>query len=366
MDDVLLMTPGPVSVEPEVLETAGGPIPIHYGDDWVAFYHEIIGDLKKIFQTTGDMHLVTGPGSAALEMGINSISKADETVVVVNNGFFGLRLAQIAGAYGINVVEVKGTPEQRMTAEDVGPALDDNPDVVAVLVVHHDTTTGMQNDIESIAKLANERGALCMVDAVSSLGGINLPVDDWGIDVCVAVANKCLGGLPGIAPIVFSDRAWEIIKSKETPGWYLNVRTWRWYVENWGEWHPQPTTVAGNIAYALNTAVKAVLREGLQAVFERHKNVAARVRDGLRDLGFEMLLPEGMGSPVLTTSKGLPGMDIDQFATWMLEEKRMHISPGLGDFAGLIFRIGHMGRSAHMDVAERFLETVKEYKETQM
>ena len=275
------------------------------------------------------------------------------------------RLCQLAKAYRINVVEMNAPIDQCVGAEEVGPVFDDHPDAVAVAMVHHDTTTGIQNDVAAIATLAHERNALCIVDAVSSIGGIDLPVDEWGVDICVTVANKCLGGLPGVAPISISPRAWDEVDSKETHNWYLNLRTWRWHVENWGNWHPSPTTVATSTARALGTALKTTLDEGLPAVFRRHMEVATTIRQGLEALGFGMYLPEECLSPVLTTVRGLPGMRLVHFSDWLREEKSLVISGGLGELAGKAFRVGHMGRAAQPDVAERFLTAVEEYLNTQ-
>jgi len=365
MDDLTLMIPGPVSVNEDVLEALSRPIEADYGEAWVAFYDDLRADLQTVFQTRNDIYLVTGPGSAALEMGLSSIAAAGETVVVVNNGFFGLRLCRVAEAYEMNVVQVKAPSVERVGAEQVGSVLDEHPEAVAVVVVHHDTTTGVQNDIAGIAQLAHERGALTMVDAVSSLGGIDLPVDEWGVDICVTVANKCLGAAPGVSPISISPRAWEVVDSKETRGWFLNLRTWRYYLENFGHWHPLPATSAINTAYAFRVAIQSILEEGLPQVLERHQNVGTRIRSGLRDLGFEMLLPEAESSPVMTTVLGLPGMDIAHYSGWLLDERKLKISVGLGEYAGKAFRVGHMGRAAHLGAAERFLQATEAYLKAQ-
>lgn len=361
VDEITLLTVGPVSPDQTVLDAMSEPVIPHYGKEWIELYTTLVAGLQEIFQTSNDLYPVTGPGSAAFEMGVGSVAAAGETVIVVNNGFFGKRAIQIAQMHGLNVVEVEAPVDVRVGAEQVRPALEANPGTVAVIVIHQDTTTGVLNDIGSIGPLAKEHGALTIVDAVSSLGAVNLPVDEWDIDICVTVANKGLGAPPGISPLSVSPRAWAVVDSKETHGWYLNLRTWRWYVENWGDWHPYPTTVATSTARALNVAVETILDEGLQNVFKRHATVARTVRDGLREMGFAMLLPEEESSDALTAAHKLDGMDVPDYQTWLVNEHGLMISGGLAELKGKIFRVGHMGLASRPEVAERYLEATREY-----
>ena len=362
-DRIILLTAGPVSVEQDVLDTLSAPVIPHYGSQWIGAYRELLVDLQKVFQTGNDMFLVTGPGSSVLEMSISSVAAPGESVIVVNNGYFGKRMVELGTAHGLNVIEVAASATQRVGAEEVQAAFEQHPESVAVAVVQHDTTTGMQNDVKGITELAHEHGAVVIMDSVSSLGGLNIPVDEWGVDIAVTIANKCLAAAPGVAPIAVSPRAWEVVESKQTSGWYLNLRTWRHYAEDeqWGKWHPYPTTVATSLAMALRTAVKRLMDEGLPAVFERHAETASAVREGLRQRGFEMLLPEDESSPLLTSAYGLSGMNISHFMRWLFDERGLMVSGGLGDLSGKIFRVGHMGRTASLAVAERFLAAVDDY-----
>ena len=206
-----------------------------------------------------------------------------------------------------------------------------------------------------------------VLDAVSSLGGVPLPVDEWGIDICVSVINKCLACPAGVAPISISPHAWDQMtyKGERAHGWYLNLETWKVYAEDWASWHPYPTTLPTNIIYGLLVQLRRIMDGGLEAYFQRHLDAAERVRAELRRFGFEMFTPEACTSPLLTAVCGLPGMDVEDLRRYLVEEWQIMVSGGLSELRGKLFRVGHIGRAASREYVDRFLAGVHAYLQLQ-
>jgi alanine-glyoxylate transaminase/serine-glyoxylate transaminase/serine-pyruvate transaminase len=191
-----------------------------------------------------------------------------------------------------------------------------------------------------------------------------LPVDEWGIDVCVTVANKCLECPPGLAFISVSPRAWEWVDRNEKAhhGWYLSLRTWRWYAENWGTWHPTPVTMPTNNVLGLRVSLRRILAEGLEARYARYHRAAQAVRRGLEAVGFEMFIPDGpYASPIATAVKARPEFTVNELMAYLAREHGILISGGLEPLAGKIFRVGHMGKAATRPFLMEFLFAVEEF-----
>ncbi len=358
-----LLIPGPVSVSPDVLAALAQPVRAHYGDDWVAAYRRLTSSLAEIFRTAGDVFLLFGPGTAALESCLASTLVPGDEVLVAVNGTFGERLAEVSRALGLAVCEVRPGELQPVQPADLEAALERHPGARALAVVHHETSLGLLNPVQELCPLASRRGLLTVVDAVASFGGMRLEMDAWDIDLCVGVANKGLGAPVGVAPIAVGARGWQAVDDgrPKRAGWYLNLATWRRYDDVWGSWHPHPTTMPTNVVVALATAVDDVMARGLEAHQADLANAAARVREGLRELGFELVIPDAFASPVTTAVWALPGMDVPAFQAWMARERGLRLGSGLGDLAGRSFRVGHMGRAAEPDVVDAFLRATAEY-----
>jgi alanine-glyoxylate transaminase/serine-glyoxylate transaminase/serine-pyruvate transaminase len=241
--------------------------------------------------------------------------------------------------------------------------LEQERDIQALAVVHLETSTGILNPVREVAGVAHEFDVPIVVDAVSSLGGVPLPVDEWGIDICVTVANKALGCPPGLAPLSVSRRAWDQMdrKAGRAHGWYLNLRVWKDYATNWASWHPYPTTLPTNNIVALITSLRHILADGLEAHYDRFIQASSGVRTGLMRLGFEMYTPEEHTSPLLSAVRGLPGMDIAEFRRYLQDEWRIMISGGLGALSGQIFRIGHIGKASSEGYSQHLLRGIETY-----
>jgi alanine-glyoxylate transaminase/serine-glyoxylate transaminase/serine-pyruvate transaminase len=361
--DELLLIPGPVSIDDEILEVLGRPVMAHYGDAWTELYLRTARNLREIFRTENEVHLVFGPGMASIEMALTSVLGPGDKVVIPSNGLFGDRMSEVARTNGLEVVPVVTGPRAPVSADAVREALDANPDARAVGIVHHETSIGVLNPVREVAALARERGALSIVDAVSSAGGVELDVDGWGIDIAVTVANKCLAGPIGVAPLTASPRALAGLDDgrPKAAGWYLNLATWRRFTDMWRTWHPHPTTMPTNVIGALDSAVQRVLEVGLEEHIRRHRAARDTVRSGLREMGFEMMVPDEVASPVTTAVLGLPGMDVHDYMRWLLDEHGIRIGGGFGEYAGKAFRIGHMGRAMDPAIIDRYLSLTQRY-----
>jgi alanine-glyoxylate transaminase/serine-glyoxylate transaminase/serine-pyruvate transaminase len=358
-----LMIPGPVDAEDDVLEAMAQQISPHYGPAWLKIYHEVLQSLGQLFGTQNDIILLAGPGSAALDAALGSLTRTGEKVLVPSNGFFGQRLATMAQGYGLDVRLVQAAMGQPVDPGAVRECLAAERDVQAVGVVHLETSTGVLNPLQEIAAVAREFDVPIIVDAVSSLGGVPLPVDEWGIDVCVSVTNKCLACPPGVAPLSVSQRAWDQIDRKggRAHGWYLNLRVWKDYSINWGDWHPTPTTMPTNTVMAMMVSLRRILDMGLEANYDRYVQAAQTVRGRLEQLGFKMLTEAAYTSPLITAMYGLPGMDIADFRRYLMEERGIMISSGLDELRGKIFRIGHIGKAASAEYTSLLLDGVEAY-----
>ena len=357
------MIPGPVSVDETVLEALARPVRAHYGDGWTQLYKHAVSGMRDVFKTDGEVHLVFGSGMAGVEICIASVLSRGDEVLVATNGLFGDRMAEVATANGLQVDVVRPGLAEAITAAHVRDALATHPEVRAVCVVHHETSVGVLNDVEGICGAAREHGALTIVDGISAVGGVPFEMDAWGADLCVTVANKCIGGPIGVAPVAAGPRALEALSDgrPKAAGWYLNLATWRRYAELWSGWHPHPTTMPTNVVEAFDVALTGLLEEGVERRWTRLARARDRVREGLEEMGFGMLSPIATASPVTTAVYGLPGMDVADYMAWLLREHRIRIGGGLGELSGRIFRIGHMGRAAEPDAIDRYLRATADY-----
>ena len=362
-----LMIPGPVSVDDDVLEALAQPVRAHYGDGWVRLHKRAVDGMRDVFRTDGDVYLFFGSGMAGIEMCIASVLGPGDEVIIGANGLFGQRMIDVARANGLVVHEVHAEVPHAVTVAMIREALDAHPGARAVCVVYHETSVGILNEVEAIATLARERDLLTIVDGISAIGGVPFDMDAWGVDLCVTVANKCIGGPIGVAPVAAGPRAVAVLKDgrPKAAGWYLNLATWKRAAEQMAGWHPHPTTVPTNVIEAFDVALSGLLSEGVENRWRRLARARDRVREGLEEMGFPMLAPIDIASPVTTAAYGLPGMDLPDYMSWLLREHHIRIGGGLGELTGKIFRIGHMGRAAEPEAVDRYLKLTADYIEDQ-
>lgn len=356
-----LLTPGPVDIPDEVRDAMATPSRLHYGPEWMSLYGDTLLMLKQVFGTVHDLYIMAGPGTMALEAVMGSALEPGDTILIPENGFFAQRLGQVAQGLGLRVLTVTAPWGEPVLPEAVAAALERHPDVKAVVVVHHETSTTVLNPLAEIAQVARDHGALVIVDAVSSLGGVPLPVDAWGLDACVTVANKALETPPALALLSLSPRLWEAIERRRAPrGWYLDLKTWRWYAEHWGTWHPTPVTMPTSNVYALHRSLELLLEEGLEARYEAYRRAARAVRGGLELLGFASFVEERWASPLTTAFRMREGVEADALQTY-LRQRGIVISGGLADLHGVILRVGHIGLARRREYITEFLLGVEDY-----
>ncbi len=358
-----LYTPGPGDVDEDVLQSMSTPVIRHYGPEWMEIYHETQDLLKQVFKTENEIFFVPGPASALMDMAIGSLLATGEKIIVGNNGFFGDRLVQIATGYGLETVILNAPLGKPLEPQGLRKLLEQHPDAKAVALVHHETGTTVMNPLKELATLARQAGKAVIVDVVSSLGGADVRVDEWGIDVCVTTPNKCLEALPGMGFISVSPYAWKLVDShaQTNHGWYLNLKTWRQYATEWGSWHPTPVTLPTNIILALRTSLRKIIAMGLEAHFEKYHNASHAVRRGLRSLGYEMFVEDEYASPIVTGVCRRPEIELSEMSQWLVDQRDIAIGGGLGELSGKMFRVGHLGKASTREYLVDFLFAMEEF-----
>ncbi len=343
-----LMGPGPSDVYPEVLAALARPTIGHLDPAFVAFMDELNELLRYAFQTGNTVTLpISAPGSAGMECAFVNLLEPGDKVVIAINGVFGGRMLENARRCGAVPVVVEfdwGTPV------DPGPveaALRANPDAVALAFVHAETSTGVRSDAQTLCKLAHEHGCLSIVDAVTSLGGIGLCVDEWGIDAIYSGTQKCLSAPPGLSPVSFNEAAMAKVRARKTPSqsWFLDLNLLTSY---WGPGAKRAYhhTAPVNMLYGLHEALLILKKEGLENAWSRHAANHQKLRAGLEGMGLEFYVEEQYRLPQLNAVKVPAGVDEAAVRSFLLNEYNLEIGAGLGPLAGKIWRIGLMGASS--------------------
>jgi aspartate aminotransferase-like enzyme len=344
-----LRVPGPTPCPPEVLAAMAWPMVNHRGPEFHQMLTDVTADLKKVFQTQNDILLLTGSGTGGLEAAaVNMLSPGDK-VLSVTIGVFGDRFAGICREFGAEVISYKVEWGKAADPDAVKKAIRDNPGIKAVLVTHNETSTGVTNDLEAISRVVKDAGKLFIVDAISSLGSINLPVDDWHCDVVVTASQKGWMVPPGMAMVSISPEAWQAHAAAKMPRFYWDFTRARNYLEEKKE---NPWTPAISIVYAFTVALKMILKEGIANVFARHARVGQMTRDGIKKLGLP-LFAEVTHASNTVTAVGIPsGLDGKKLRQILREEYKVVLAGGQQALDGKIFRIGHLGMVNEKDIEE--------------
>jgi alanine-glyoxylate transaminase/serine-glyoxylate transaminase/serine-pyruvate transaminase len=358
-----LFTPGPGDVDEDVLSSLSSPVIRHYGPEWMEIYHETQGLLKQVFKTKNEIYFVPGPASSLIDMSIGSLVATGEKIIVGNNGFFGERMLHIAQGYGLETITLNAPLGESLNVDDLKKMLKTHADAKAVAFVHHETGTTVMNPLRDLARISKEAGRVVIVDTVSSMGGVDVRVDEWGIDVCVTTPNKCLDALPGIGFISVSPDAWKLVDShtQTNHGWFLNLKTWRQYATEWGSWHPTPVTLPTNIILAARTSLAKIVAMGLEAHFEKYRHASQVVRQGLRSLGYEMFVEDEYASPIVTGVCRRPEFELNELSAWLVEQREIAVGGGLGELSGKMIRVGHLGKAATREYLIDFLFAMEEF-----
>ncbi len=346
----LLLGPGPSPVHPRVLRAMSTPLLGHLDPEFLVIMNEVQGMLRAAFQTTNPFTIaISGTGSAGMEAALVNVIEPGDKVVVGVNGVFGTRMADIVGRCGGTLVKLEVPWGQVFPRERLEEALRKEGKVKALAVVHAETSTGAQQPLEGLGQLCHEHGALLVVDAVTSLGGVPVEVDRNGIDVCYSGTQKCLSCPPGLAPLTLSPRALEAVKARKqrVQSWYLDLSM---IADYWAEGkrayhHTAPITMV----YALREALRIVLEEGLEARFARHRRHSAALMSGLAQLSCIPNAAEGHRLPSLNCVKTPQGVEEAPIRKALLLDGNIEIGGGLGPLVGKVWRVGLMGEGARQE-----------------
>jgi aspartate aminotransferase-like enzyme len=343
-----LRIPGPTPLPPEVLKIMSKQMINHRGAEFHKMLMDVTNKLKIVFQTKNDIFIMTSSGTGGMETAVVNTMSPGDKVLAVSIGNFGNRFATIAKIYGANVVKLDFEMGTAADPIKVREALVSNPDVKAVLITHNETSTGITNDLASLSKVVKEFNKLLLVDCVSSLGSINCPVDEWGIDVAVSGSQKGWMAPPGLSFVSMSPKAWEANSKAKMPRFYWDLVKAKQYLEKEETpWTPGITTV-----YALSAGLDILINEGLQNIFTRHARVAKLTRDGIKAMGLKQVADEQFASNTVTAIWLPQGIDYKTLSKMMRDEKQVIITGGQDTLDGKIFRIGHLGWVNEADIKE--------------
>ncbi|TNC82339.1 MAG: alanine--glyoxylate aminotransferase [Oleiphilus sp.] len=341
----VLMGPGPSDVSERVLKALSQQTIGHLDPSFVTLMDQIKSLLQYAFQTKNELTIpVSAPGSAGMETCFMNVVHPGDRVLVCINGVFGMRMQEVAKRAGADVVALEFDWGSPVDPARVEATLASDPAINCIAFVHAETSTGVRSDAKALCKIAREHKCLSIVDAVTSLAGIELRVDEWGIDAIYSGTQKCLSCIPGLAPVSFSERAVARIKERTTPSdsWFLDLNLVMGY---WGEGNKRTYhhTAPVNSLYALHEALLIVQEEGLENAWARHQTHHHALAKGLAMLGIELIVDEAHRLPELNTVAIPEGIDDATVRSALLQRFDLEIGAGLGKFAGNAWRIGLMG-----------------------
>ena len=343
-----LRIPGPTPCPADVLQSMTKQMINHRGPEFGQILGEVTSKLKQVFQTKNDVFILTCSGTGGLETAVvNTLSPGDK-VLSVSIGVFGERFATIAEQFGAEVIPLRFEWGKAADADAVRQALKAEPKIKAVMVTHNETSTGVTNDLASISSAVKEFDKLLLVDAISSLGSINLPVDDWHCDVTVTGSQKGWMIPPGLAMVSVSQQAWQAHSEAKMPRFYWDFAQAKSYLE---KAVPQtPWTPAVSIIFALSVSLEMMLKEGLANINARHARVGKAARDGVKSLGLSLFAEESHASNTVTSVAGSGGLDTKKMLQILREEHQVILAGGQRTLDGKIFRIGHLGWVTEDDI----------------
>ncbi len=357
----MLMGPGPSDVNPRVLAAMARPTIGHLDGQFLEILNDIREMLQAVFQTDNPLTLaVSGTGSAGMETCVVNLIEPGDKMLVCVAGVFGTRMVDVAARAGAEVTAIEVPWGQVFTGEQVGEAIAKHGPFKVVGIVHAETSTGAAQPIEPIGRIVHDAGALLLVDTVTSLGGMDVDVNGWGIDACYSGTQKCLSCPPGLAPVTFSAAAEAVIagRGSKVQSWYLDMNMVRKY---WGSERLYHHTAPINMNYALHEALRIVLEEGLPARWRRHAEQHTALKAALEALGLRYLADPAHQLPMLNAVAAPDGVDEAGVRKRLLTEYDIEIGGGLGAFKGKAWRIGLMGESAtprHVQAVTEALKTI--------
>ncbi len=343
----LLLGPGPVEVSPRVLNAMSQPLYGHLDHKFLEIANETMELLRFVFQTKNYLTLpMSGTGSAGMETVMVNLIEPGDSVIVCVCGVFGERIREMAGRFGAKVISVEAPMGEAIDPDKVKAAFEGQDKVKLVAIVHAETSTGVKQPLEEISEIAKKNDALFVVDAVTSLGGVELKVDEWGIDACYSGTQKALSCPPGLSPVTLSDKAVEAISNRKTKvsSWYLDLSMIKNY---WGQERTYHHTAPINMIYGLREALIMVYEEGLKKRFTRHQLNSDAFVAGIEAMRLNMVVKNKEHRlPTLNAVRIPEGVNDELAREFLLEKYGIEIGGGLGDFKGKAWRVGLMGESS--------------------
>ncbi|MEH2032594.1 MAG: alanine--glyoxylate aminotransferase family protein [Nostoc sp.] len=355
----LLLGPGPSNAHPTVLQAMNTSPVGHLDPTFLALMDEIQSLLRYVWQTENSLTIaVSGTGTAAMEATIANAVEPDDVVLIGVTGYFGNRLVDMAGRYGADVRTITKPWGQVFNLDELQTALKNHRPAILALV-HAETSTGARQPLEGVADLCREFGTLLLVDTVTSLGGVPLFLDAWGVDLAYSCSQKGLGCPPGASPFTMSARAVEKLQQRQTKvaNWYLDMSLLGKY---WGTERTYHHTAPINLYYALREALRLLAEEGLANSWQRHQKNVEYLWEGLENLGLSLHVEQEYRLPTLTTVRIPAGVDGKAIARQLLNEHNIEIGGGLGELAGLVWRVGLMGFNSRKESVDQLLAALRQ------
>jgi alanine-glyoxylate transaminase/serine-glyoxylate transaminase/serine-pyruvate transaminase len=356
----LLLGPGPSAVHPRVLRTMGAPLVGYLDPAWLALMDEEQVLLRKVFQTQNTLTFpMSGTGSAGMETAFCNFVERGDKVVVGCNGYFSDRMCEMAKLYGAEVIRIEKAWGTVFTPEEVDAALKANANVKIFAMIHAETSTGALQPLQGIGEIVHRHGALFLVDCVTSLSGVPMFIDDWGIDISFSATQKCLGCPPGLSPFTVSERAAAVLHGRKTPvpNWYLDLTMIEKYWSKERVYHHTPSTT---LHYGFREGLRLVLEEGLEHRWARHKEIAEYLFEKMDTLGLGFLVEKENRLPSLTTIVVPEGVDDLSVRTKLRDVYNIDIAGGFGPLKGKIWRVGLMGFSSRRENVTLLAEALRE------
>jgi len=359
----LLMSPGPTEVDPRVIRAMLRPAIHHYDSQFIDVYDETEELLRKVFQTNNDIIMFPGSGRSGIESSVLTFIDPGEKVLAITTGTFGNWFIEILRIHGANLNILSYPQGKHFDCEKIKHILEEDKSISSIVIVHNETSTGAiySEEVKQIGRIAKDYDKLFLVDAISSMGGANIPVDEWNIDICITSSQKALGGLLGLSIVSVSEKAWQkAIKRPFLRSFSYDLIKWKktWIKKERGGLllkgrRSFPVLPPTHLIYALNEATKIILEEGLENRFKRHEEVAKEMRNAIKNLGLEIYPEESVASPTVTAFKVPNGLTGKQIRQKLKDEHNIIVAGGMDELSEKIIRIGHMGYTANINFIKR-------------
>ena len=358
---VNLRIPGPTPLPPQVLSSLSKQMISHRSKDYEKIHQEVVANLQYFFQTKNPIYLLTASGTAGLETAVVNFFSPDDPVIFFTCGEFGNRWAEIGRRYGLNVNQIRFPEGTAVKKEIVQQTLKKTKKLAGVFITHNETGTGVLNDLFAIAPIVKNHPdrPLLLVDSVSALGGVNLPMDDLKIDVLVTASQKAWISSPGISMIAVSHEAWEKQKISKIPKYYLDLALY----EKFGQKNQTPSTPAISVLFGLQTALKQMKKQGREKIFKKHCELRDYLRKQIKTIGLKLVVNDKEASPTVTSIWPPAGVDESSWRKLLREKYNTVIAGGMGGLKGKIVRVAHMGYVSKKDLDQVLIAFKKSLKE---